>query len=663
MPIPLQTIARTIRKFAEIQRQLPNVTIELDPENFWVGSNNEWHFLPKFANINDAPTLALICENCQWYINRRALTGEGRNNEFFATLNNSKGSMQQVSSGHTSMLQSPVKYYFETAKNFSSGGFGLVVPMLITGSPQEVSANGKTYRTVVGDALVTSGDGYARDASIQEPAYFAVSTDSPLYNFMDRGHVIFFVSKSGEEPNIFIANQLSLNVYYIAALYAVAPDKVRPLLRNEVFLNASNSAELQRVLTAAERAISEKVAARYAKLKTEIRKDFEKNAQNIVVTRFQRGETKEVVLNSIKFSENKATYETLSIEADGLTDVVLKRLDPNGVFDIYQLVDVFILSILEEIANLPRSTTSEGFADARQWTFRINNIPITLAVSNTNTRRKVNNHYINADELHRVIRRATCFNDAAQYELFVRQIEKASLRVHDALANGVPVKIFVFDRYYDYRKPVTTKHPKIFFVCEKGKYFLWLNKEKTTKVPLRRFVGLLDKLGSLNVRTDDGWVSDESGLSRRNSEWCKWKLKRVILAHAVDDKDQPLITEKQLDPLIDWLLEARVEAEKKSAELLASVVKEVGAKPVKYNGLDAYEVVGQSGASYTVEKETCKVWKTGTNQYVCIVDGRAEMGIGYDALLTRLLALRNDSRVVDRITTLREHVKGAATTA
>lgn len=662
MPIPLKTISHAIRKFAEIQRQIPGVSIEVEPENFWVGSNNEWHLVPRFGNVTDVPTLALICETCQWYVPHRSLTAETQNLPLFLNLATGE-SIQQVKQTHTSMVQSSVKYYYETARNFSTHGFGVVVPMLITSAPTELQANGKSFRVVSGQALTTNGDGYVRDANVTGRMHFAVSTDSPLYNYMDRGHVVFFVSKAGEEPGIFIANQLSLNVYSMAALFAVAPERVKPLLRNDVFLNASNSGELQRILLAAERGVPEKYGQRYAQLKATIRADFETNAQNVIVTKFQRGEIKEVTLNSIKLSANRATYETLSIEAEGLTDVILNKLDPNGVFDIYQLVDAFIVSIIEEMAQVPRSTTSQGFAEARQWTFRINDIPITVGLSTTNTRRRVNNHLINADELQKVIRRATCYTNAEQFNLFVRQVEKASLRVHDALANGVPLKIFVFDRRQDYHRPVTTKHPKIFFVCEKGKYSLWLNKEKTIRVPLRRFVGMLDEIQTLNARTNDGWVNDDSGITRRNSDWCKWKLKRIIMAHAIDDKDQPLVTEKDLDPLVEWLLEARSEAEKKSALLLASVVKEVGAKEVKYNGMEAYEVVGASGASYTVEKESFKVWKTGTSQYVCIVDGRAEMGVGYDALVTRLMALKNDTLVVDRIGTLREHVRNAKQTA
>lgn len=659
MPIPLKTISSSIRKFAEIQKAVPAVGIEIEPENFWVSSTLEWHFKPKFSGINDVSTLALICETMNWYIPYQSLSAETQNLPLFNQARTSALVFEHVQKSHTSFLQSPIKYHYDTCKHFAAAGFGLTVPMLITGQPTESNTGGKGYRLLHGTGLITCGDGFARDVNSHGTISYAVSTDSPLYNYIDRGHIVFFSSKTGEDPNIFIANQLSLNVYYFAALFAIIPDRVRHLLRNEVFLPAQVPAELQRILLLAERELPERYAQAYNHLKQTIRTDFEANAQNVIVTKFQRREIKDVTLNNIKLSATRASYETISIESEGLADVVLRKLDPNGVFDIYQLVDAYIAAILEEANSVPLNSTGQGFQEARTWAFRINNIPITLSLSTTNTRRRVNGKLINSDELPRVIRRATCYTDETQYNSFLRQIEKASLRVHDAVGNGVPIKIWVPDRR-GYRAEVTMKYPKIFFMVENGKYYLWLNKERTERVALRRFVGMLDELKRLNSRTDNGWASDDSGLNYRNIDWCKWKLKKIIREHAVNDKNEPLVTAEQLNPLIEWLLEARTEAEKKSAELLASVVKETKAKEIVHNGNPAYEIVGNSGMTYAVEREgTFKVWRAKTNEYVCIVDGRGEMGVGYDALVARLLALKNDTFVVDKIGTLRDPIAAA----
>ena len=656
MPIPLKTISHAVKQFAAIQKEMPDVSIEVEPENFWFGAENHWHFVPRYGNVSTIPQLAKICENTSWFVLEKSLTATSRAVPAIAEAFGLKN-MAIVENAHASLIQSPVKYYYESIRNFSSNGFGMVIPMLLSGPPSEMRVGDKQYRVFSGRTVMTHGDGYVRDLATHDKAVFAVSTDSPYYNYLDQNHVVFFISKVGEAPKIFIANQLSLNVYAFAAAFSVASDKLLTSpLRNDVFLFSQNNAELHQAVGLLERVLPEKYSKAYNTLKQAIRADFESRAQNVIVTKFQRGEIKELTINNIKLSANKAVYETVSIEADNIADTILHKLDPNSVFDIYQLVDAYIQGILEAMSRVPRAVNTQGYAEAKQWNLAINGIPITVGLSITNTRRKVNNHYINAEELQRVLRRATCFDDVTMYNNFLREVERASLRVHDALSNGVPIKIFTFDSYSDYNKEVTAKHPKIFFTYVQGKYFLWLNKEKTLKVPLRRFVGMLDELKTLNVRTNNGWVSDDSGLNRRNTDWCKWKLKTIIRAHAISDTDACLVTDAQLLVLIDWLLEARTEAEKRSRVLLETMVTETAAVAKPYRGIEAYELKGNSGRVYAVEKESNKVWDVATGNYVCIVDGRGEMGIGYDALVARLLALKNDTFVVDKITTLRDPI-------
>lgn len=622
-------------------------------ETFWGSSGAAWHLVPKYQVIKSATDLATICEQSNWYLTAPSMSAEAR---VFVEELAGPPSMEMVGKAHTSKPLSPVKYFFDTVKDFPAHGFGIVVPVVISSTPVEITQGGRTIRVVRGRILATVGDGFVRDINSKHDAYFAVSTDSPYYNYLDQGHVVFFCSKVGEEPEIFIANQLSLAVYSLAAIFSVVADRVKPLLRNNTFLLSQNTPEMTRILAEAEQTLPEKMGVQYNALKQAIRADFKENAQNVLVTKFQRGELAEITLNNIKLVADRATYETISIEVAGISDVILHRLDPNAVFDIYQLVESYINSIVEETAKLPKSTTTMGFAKARQWAFRINDIPITLSVSTTNTRRKVNGHFINNEELLRVIRCATCYTDATLFDKFLRQIERASLKVHNAVSNGLPLKIYSFSST---EMKASAKHPKIFFTQDTGKYYLWLDKARTTRVPLRRFVGLLNELEMLNQKVDGGWIGDESGFSRRGSDWCQWHLKRIIREHAVDDIGNPLVTIEQCAPLIEWLLEARSEAEKKSATLLKSVVDETQAKAVKYNGLEAIEIVGNSGRSYTVEKESFKVWDTKSKEYVCIVDGRGEMGVGYDALVARLLALRNDTFVVDRIGTLKKAVQAA----
>ncbi len=662
MSIPLKSFSTAIRKLSDLQKALPAIQIDITPTEYYSGNTVTWKLEPSFKNINDIPSLAGVCEAINWYLPEsatRPLVSSSGSPLLTAKL----GLAEQVSRGHNSLSHSSVKYFFDIISYFPMNGFGLVVPVLILSDPIEYTHEGKTYRAIHGSALPTTGNGAS--TSFHGPMNFAVSTDSPLYNYMDRGHIIFFSSKLGGDPQVFICNQLGLNVYYFAALFAVVGSKLTSLLRDGVFLQADNSAALQRILLAAEREISkdseQDVVQGYARLKQHIRQDFEKNAQHVLVAKYKRGEVKQFTLHNIKFTNESATYETIKLAAPNLSEVLLNRVDTNTQFDIYQLVDLYISTVLEEMDRAPMLSNGRGFAEAREWSFSINDIPLRLSVTTSNTRRRVNGHLINTTELARVLRRATCYQDAAAYDKFLRQIAKASLRVHDAIANGVPVKIFCFSSS-DYYRPVTNKHPKIFFVCDEGKYFLWLNKDKTRRVPLRRFVGLLDEIASINHRTNNGYQRNraDGDFTYRTYEWCTHALKHAILQHAVDDKGVALLTLADLDPLIEWLLEARSEAEKKSEKLLKACVEETKAKECTHNGAAFYEIIGNSGASYTVEKTPpFKVWNTTTKAYVCIVDGQGEMGAGYDALVARLMALKNDTFVVNKIGTLRTVVNEA----
>lgn len=667
MSIPIKSLAAIAKKYADIQRIAAGVTVSIEPNNFWNGTSQEWHLAPRFGGVKDIPALAAICETTGWYLPWASVDATSSS----STIRDMRVTGAAVNQKHTGLTNGSVKYYYETAKNFTSLGFGLVVPWLITEAPVETNAGGRNFRTVKAEALITYGDGYARNTTSASSCYYTVSTDSPYYDFLDAGHILFFTSRVGEDPQVFVANQLSLAVYNFAAIFSVAAEKVRPLLRNNAFLFANNSAELQRVIGLAERELPTALATNYTTLRANIRKDFENNAQGALVTKFQRGELKEISLNEVKFNTTRATYETVTITAPDLSKRVLAALDPSAVFDIYGVVDAYIASILKELETRPRHATLKGYAQAFEYPVNINGIQVTVALSTTNTRTKVNGHYINSDELARVIRRASCFQDAAAYEQFLTQIERASLRVHDACGNGVPVKILALANSKDYSSPVTSKHPKVFFNCEESRFFLWVNKDRTQKVQIRRFVEMLDKVKAMNTKTDNERVivkakpatteasatprtnDTEFGQTHRNVEWAKGKLKSILLEHAVDADDKPLITTEQMTSLIEWLLEARTEAERKSKQLLDSIVKETGATATQYQGREAYNITGASGRVYTVEKENFKVWDSKTGNYVCIVDGKGEMGVGYDALVARLLALKNDTFVVDRINTLR----------
>lgn len=92
------------------------------------------------------------------------------------------------------------------------------------------------------------------------------------------------------------------------------------------------------------------------------------------------------------------------------------------------------------------------------------------------------------------------------------------------------------------------------------------------------------------------------------------------------------------------------EAVKKSAELLGEVCEKVGARVEN----DHVVVSGSSGNRYRISKKDAAVYhKVGSGDWsrVCIVDS-TDPGAGFDAVISRVLALANDSETKKVITTI-----------
>jgi hypothetical protein len=89
----------------------------------------------------------------------------------------------------------------------------------------------------------------------------------------------------------------------------------------------------------------------------------------------------------------------------------------------------------------------------------------------------------------------------------------------------------------------------------------------------------------------------------------------------------------------------------RSKEFLAKAVSMTKAESVTFQGKPAYKVTGNL-RSYAVVIETAKVYDWDSQKYRCIVNDNRYSGVGYDDVASRLLALKNDSLMVDTIGTL-----------
>lgn len=529
---------------------------------------------------------------------------------------------------------------------------GRMVPLLIAHPPVERIVDRVNYR-ILGGTFASCVTGWPYYESALNRMLLVLTPSHRLYNWLDRGHVLCQVADYRGRSATFVSNRLDFNTYRLMCLGMAEGPKMLDELRDRAFFDAAGQtagATLGRL----EAALGQEARKRYLAYLEPVREHFQTTAQHVMVSRLQRKEIPKVVVNEIAFTETRAEYQTVSIEAPDLAASVFTELDTNSMFDIYQVVEVYLRRLLTQINGWPTNDSGKGFKEAQEWALTINGIPLAVSLQATNTRRWLNGKPVNEEELFKVMRRATCHHDAAAFNRFIEQISSRSLKVHEALAEGVPVKLcqVVAANYPSaYQKPhAHPTHPRVFFILDNDRPCIWLDKEKTLKVPLLRFVGLLRELDRLNSSVDSHMTHEASGYVARNFKWAQNKLITLLLEH-IPEKERPL--RAQMVEYLAWLQELRTEAEKKSKQLLDEVVRQVGAVPVTYENDDAFEVTGQSGRVYIVSKETRRVWNKEDKRYICIVDGSPDMGVGYDALVARMLALRNDSRVANKIDTLK----------
>jgi hypothetical protein len=323
-----------------------------------------------------------------------------------------------------------------------------------------------------------------------------------------------------------------------------------------------------------------------------------------------------------------------------------------------------------------------------EYRFTINEIPITLKRTSENTRRYVNGHMINKIEVEEVAFQASCYDDAELYEKFVKSVSKMSLKWHKALAYGVPVKINAGLSYDDYhRAEAPMACPRIKFVKEEDDFKLVVGENQSVKI---KFNECLTKLKTLNRQTNNNYAP--GSYNQKNNLWaqrqlvdilkqcCTFDKKEVKTVEVeepqfddkgvlvVNDKGEPIykkvkkkevtvtkectLTDEQAKFVGKMAEEFHKKALEKSEIALKNAIKNTGATVVQFKGEDHYRVEGKL-RKYVVNKRTNEVFNHDTGNYVCIVEPGHQIMVGFDALATRLYALKNDSVMAAKVGTLR----------
>jgi hypothetical protein len=539
--------------------------------------------------------------------------------------------------------------------------------------PEKSDGNGHTIRSCIHGGVYSGGQ-----------LVFCADEQTPFYNYVDQGHVICYVSTGDsieDGHRMFITDAVTLDMNYVIAAASVYPPAIDEIIQHKAFI-PSKDCRLQ--LLKMEKAMPAKLRDQYIQLKTRIQEDFSKNTSNVMIGKLKRAESPFIDLNGIRITSTRADYTAghVSIEAKNLAEVVFSKLNPNEAeWDIFTLINIYTDWVNDQFKGLTLNADETGFAEAKNFSFKINDIPLKISCSTENTRRSINGHLINVDELSPVLRRASCYqqvegdpvgSNIENFDKFISNVSRHSLKIRDVWANGLPVKTVFFETDRNsYGKPATLKHPKLRFVHKDAKnakgFYLVVNiydpKDKTKvlathEYKIGKFAEFVKKVDQVNrqaymgyqgdyTQTKEGFFVPKNNNSSGNT--CGTKLAEMLTTYADG------ITEEDKKNIVGVINYELSEAEKRSEELLKEACDLTGAKASTRDGKQGYVVKGKM-RSYFVETEGVnKVWEHHDDKngsYVCIVN-RGEMGVGRDALVARLFALANDEMMAKQIHTLK----------
>jgi hypothetical protein len=541
----------------------------------------------------------------------------------------------------------------------------------ISGKVPEVTIDNHTIRTCIYGSRYNSGR-----------VVCCCDESSPYYNYIDRGNVMVFVStekhlQSGSR--VFVTDTITLDMNYIIAAAMVFPPAIDGVLQHKAFLPSKDS---RLTLLKVERMIPSNLREKYLQIKNQIQEDFSKNTANVMIGKLAREESPFIELNGIRITSTRAEYTAgrISIEAPNLAKVIFAKLNPNEAeWDVFSLLNIYTDWVNDQFKSLEMNATATGFLAEKSFTFTINNIPLTVSCGTDNTRRSINGHLINVDELSPVLRRASCYqapvnaddeDNVKNYDVFLRDVSRYSLKTRDIWRNGLPVKtMFLETDFNNYGMNATMKHPKLRFVLKNKKedknkgFYLLVNvmdaKDKTkiastNEYKVGKFAEFINKVEQLNrtthtgysgayQRTTDGFYALANGAMNR----CAQGLVNLLPTYATG------ITEDDKKSIIGVINYEQTEAEKRSEELLQEACLLTKSVKGTRDGKTGYIVPGKMRTYFVEDAGNNKIWGNTPKDggYFCVVN-KGDMGVGKDALIARIFALHNDEMMAKKITTL-----------
>jgi hypothetical protein len=663
--ITLENLNYYLNYFNKLKKA--NLNFEINKSEKYISAENgqssyyQISFYPVFYNVNSLPMLASIWMAAPSQIELNSIKG-------FSTLERmvEKANCTKISGDMYRKNNPAVKFYASSVFDDNCR----ISLYLIDGVVPEKSVDGHTIRYCTAGGIYSGG-----------VLAFCGDETSPLYNYIDKGNIIVYASSGDnlETGNcIFVTDAITLDMNYIVAAASIYPPAIDEVIQHKAFIP---SKDCRLLLLKMEKAIPTKLREKYLALKEKIQEDFSKNTASVMIGKLTRKESPFVDINGIRITGTRADYTAgrVSIEAKNLAEVVFAKLNPNEIdWDIFTLINIYTDWVNDQFKNLPLNDDETGFLKPISFSFKINDIPLKVECFTENTRRAINGHLINVDELSAVLRRAACYqqvedtpdeDNKKNFNKFITNVSRHSLKIRDIWANGLPVKtVFLESDKGSHGKPATQKHPKLRFIHKDKKgFFLQVNqldpknKNKilhTNEYHISKFAEFVKRIDSANRKTSMYYVSEyqqskegfyvpRDNINRPNPFAVKLTDLLNTYAAGITEEDK-----KNIVGVINYELS---EAEKRSEELLKEACALTKSKPGIRDGKPGYIVPGKMRTYFIESEGTLKVWDNdpkATNPYFCVVN-RGEQGVGRDALVTRIFALSNDEMMTKQIHTLK----------
>lgn len=657
----LETFKRIQKQVSDLEKSGLKFDISIKNDIIWQRDSHTAEFEPIFYNIETVGQLAQLQAIIGKAITIHTTPAQGLSSNVylkdFKPIECVKSLSANVRSDKDLML---LRRNYPTLKFFTPNIYGMTTlePILISEAPAETVEDGITYRFI----------------GLKDQCHMCVPHTSQLYVYLDRGFVYAKVNGLREKDKIVITNELTAETYLVMLACMLHPAFTKEL-ENECFINF-NKAKLYRIKF--EKNLPPLVKGTYDRVKNVVLTDYEKSVNSNMLVKVIKGELPTATFNQIKITKDTANYEGVYITSPGLMDYLYERMIFDDRTDIYNIIGSFIDFKLLELADYTFPAPAQGEEEKEQIidkSFIINGINISLKRTTANTRRTVNDHSINIEELQEVCYRASCFKDQETYDKFVRSVHNMSLKWHDAIGSGLAVKIHDGLTALEYKSTTAPMScPRIRFLKDDKDIYLVTGEAEDDKVRVK-LNQAIKRIATLNKRTNNRYTVGE-GYAPRNAAWARRQL-ISILKDCCTFETKTLIVDAEGKPVLDadnkrtynvtkncLLTDEKAafigkmaqtyyeKAVQRSKLFLENAVKQTGAKGIEFNGEECWYVEGTMH-KYAVSKKTNTVFNFTTGKSICIVEPGHRVEIGFDATAARLMALRNDSVVVGEVGTLR----------